>query len=143
MISTAALFLYNFISLYISSAVSIRLKGVQNVEKIVYINNISLLLTVALLSMALSSMFALKYGCSTSLSSANYNTYSLVASIFLNLFLNSTYIAMISNAQFKNTPVEIQRMLIVALVLNLIGTLAGIVFAIKSTRYKYSSYLSL
>lgn len=135
---TVSFFLYNFISLYISSSISIKLKDVKNVEKISYINNIALLLIVAVLAMSISSSLAIRYACEVPSARVNYNLYSIITISFLNLVLNASYIAMVSNEEFKNVPQDVQRMVIVALVLNIIGTIGGISMAVYGARHRIS-----
>ena len=136
---TVAFFLYNFISLYISSAVSIKLKDIKDVERVNYINNIALLLIVAILVMSISTSLTLRYGCATQKENVHYNSYSLVAIITLNLFLNGIYIAIVANPQFKNCPSDVRQLLITALVLNIIGTLIGIAFATYQMKKSHTS----
>jgi len=121
-------FVYNFISLYLSASISINLKNVAGVEKINYLNNVTLLLIVAVLTASLSTTFALKFGCETHRENLNFGLYSTLGITILNLFLDGMYLAMIANPQFKTVPADVRKLIIIAFVLNILGTLAGIAF---------------
>ena len=121
-------FLYSFISLYISASISLKFKGVTGVNKINYLNNVSLLLIVAVIASSVSTTVALKFGCESHVENLNFGLYSTLGMTILNLFLDGMYIAILANPQFKNAPDDAKRLVILAFIINMLGTLTGVGF---------------
>jgi hypothetical protein len=127
-------FVYNLIFLAIIGTAADKLRGVEGVDKTVYINNRALLLAVALLSVILTTIIALKFGCETRRLGVNFSYYAAVVMVAFNLFLNGIFIAIVANPQFKNCPKEVKSLFITSLVINLIGTIGGISYAVYQSK---------
>ena len=123
-------FMYALLYLAISSLVSLKLKNVENVQNIVYINDIILLVTTALLASTLTMSFTINGICERT-SHVNYAMYAIITMVILNVILNILSAIMISNPQFKNCPVGVSALLSAGFILNLAGTAGGIVYALS------------
>lgn len=122
--------IYVVVSLIFSSSISMQLKDQVGVAKITYYNNISLLVTVALLSMLVTFYLTAKQVCGTSVY-GKYSKNAIVALIVFILITLSLSIVSTSSDQFKTCPAGAQKAIVANLVLNIIFVLAGLGFFIK------------
>jgi hypothetical protein len=126
---TVVFFIYTLIYLVISSMVSIKLRNVPMTNAVNYLNDIMLLITVALLSSTITLTFTLSDICLTT-RPVNYVFYAVLVLIVLNVALNIISIMMVSNSQFKNCPQDVRSLIIASLTFNLAGTVGGITYGI-------------
>jgi hypothetical protein len=132
---TQLFFIYNFISLAIASSVSVKTKDIVGAETIKYLNTIILLICVSLVTMLVTTTLTRQYACDGVRSGLDFNFYSGVTMLILNIVLEGMYIAIVSNSNFGMLPNDVKSLLTAALVLNSLGTAGGAFYLFFSRYY--------